>query len=163
MARLLLLRHAEALPASPDGDFARPLSPRGRDDATRLGARLRAENLIPDATLASSARRTRETAELVLAGSSGAAAPRFEAVLYNAGPETLLAAFSRAAGDTVLLVAHNPGVAALARALAAQVDATAASAINAGFPPCALAVFEADAKKPLSSPIRLLRFVTPDP
>src|SRR6187200_3248617 len=62
--RLYLLRHAKSSwddPGLPDHD--RPLAPRGRKAAKRMGAHLRERGIEPQLVLCSSARRTRETVE----------------------------------------------------------------------------------------------------
>ena len=49
--RLVIVRHAEAGPGTPDE--LRTLTPAGRDQARELGRRLRDEGLEPDAVLSS--------------------------------------------------------------------------------------------------------------
>jgi phosphohistidine phosphatase len=58
--RLVLVRHAEAAPGDPDE--LRALTPEGHEQARRLGERLRAEGVEPDAVLTSPLLRARETA-----------------------------------------------------------------------------------------------------
>jgi phosphohistidine phosphatase len=58
--RLVLVRHAEAAPGDPDE--LRALTPEGHKQARRLGERLRAEGVEPDAVLTSPLLRARETA-----------------------------------------------------------------------------------------------------
>jgi phosphohistidine phosphatase len=58
--RLVLVRHAEAAPGDPDE--LRTLTPEGHERARRLGERLRAEGITPDAVLTSPLLRARETA-----------------------------------------------------------------------------------------------------
>lgn len=71
MARLLLMRHAEAQPGPEQDEPGRfstadtPLSKRGRRQAERVGQRLAEDAVRVDAVYASSAVRCRETAELV--------------------------------------------------------------------------------------------------
>ncbi len=162
MTRLLLLRHAKAAPHSPDGDFARPLNPRGQADAARLGAFLASRGIVPAATLVSPAQRTRETAALVLAALPGAPAPLFSDALYNASVETLRAEIraAPAGAETLLVIGHNPAIGELAHALAGD----GADKLPAGFPTCALAIFEAApgaAKGRWSHRQRLVECVTP--
>src|SRR5262249_57350450 len=59
--KLVLVRHAEAAPGSPDE--LRTLTPEGHEQARQLGRRLRAEGVEPDAVLSSPLLRARETAE----------------------------------------------------------------------------------------------------
>ena len=162
MPRLLLLRHAKAVAQSAGGDIARELSKRGRRDAVRLGEFLRAQNIQPDAALVSPSKRTRETAELVLRELVGAPVVSFDANLYNASAAALLRAIVRTAGETLLVVAHNPGIGELAFSLAIKANAAAATKI--GFPTCALAIFESDSHglAPFSGALRLTTWMTPE-
>jgi len=65
MKTLLLIRHAKS---SWDDfsiqDFDRPLNDRGKRDAPMMAQRLKGKGLLPDALLASPAKRARKTAEL---------------------------------------------------------------------------------------------------
>ena len=66
MKRLLLLRHAKAVPATdPLVDFDRPLADRGERDAERIGERLRQQEPPPALILTSPAARALRTAQLV--------------------------------------------------------------------------------------------------
>ena len=112
---LLVLRHAKSAcePGIPT-DFDRPLSPRGEEDAPRLGAWLSERGLVPDYVVCSPARRARQTAGLVLGALEADAPPvaHFDERLYGADLSLLLEVL----GDTppeaelVLLVGHNPGL-----------------------------------------------------
>ena len=105
------MRHAHAQDRGPT-DFDRPLSERGRAEAGAVGTRLAAANRTPDVILASAALRTRTTAELVAARLPGAPPVQALQDLYGAPPEDLRAALTTCGNAaTVLLIAHNPGVA----------------------------------------------------
>src|ERR1700747_2679052 len=121
MRRLLLLRHAKSSWAEPGAsDHARALNRRGQEAAPRIGAYLARHRLIPDAVLCSTARRTRETWELVAAEAPAAPPPpTFAERLYDATPRTLLDVFRRAdpAAESLLVVGHNPGLQEVATAL----------------------------------------------
>ncbi len=118
--RLLLLRHGKsdwADSSTPDAE--RPLSPRGRAACELIAEHLRADQLIPDLVLCSSARRTRQTVEHI----AGALPPDVPVLtedrLYLADVADLLDRL-RELDDgvpTVLLVGHNPGMQALAAGL----------------------------------------------
>jgi phosphohistidine phosphatase SixA len=64
--RVILVHHAEALP--PEQDPSRHLSPKGREQADRLGARFRALGFAPTRILHSDKQWTIETAQRVAAG-----------------------------------------------------------------------------------------------
>lgn len=67
MHELILLRHAEALPANAgSGDMQRQLSGRGEQEARAAGAWLAQHGARPDRVLCSPAERTRATAALAL-------------------------------------------------------------------------------------------------
>lgn len=114
MKHLILLRHAKSSWVNPDlDDFDRPLNKRGKRSAKALGEWLRAEGWQPDLVLCSAARRTRETWEgLGLPGE-----PVLRKDLYHAMPEGMLAILRAATAQTILLIGHNPGIAALAQDL----------------------------------------------
>jgi phosphohistidine phosphatase len=119
--RVILVRHAHAeWPDYHGRDFDRPLTARGRSDAARSAAAIRAADLKPDALLVSPALRTRETASIIAAALGvGDAAIQYIDDLYNASARTLEQELRRAAArhGLVMLVAHNPGISELGRAL----------------------------------------------
>ena len=122
--RLTLLRHGHAEPiAGAADDFARQLTARGRVEATGVGARLALAGLVPDLVLASTARRTQATAQLMAAACS-IAKDRLECrdELYNASAETIWQVAATQAGRArhVLVVGHNPGISQLASRLTAR-------------------------------------------
>ena len=66
MKRLTLMRHADARWKDPGvSDFERPLNRRGTTAAEAMARRLLELELVPDLLLASPARRTQQTAEIV--------------------------------------------------------------------------------------------------
>lgn len=111
MKTLLILRHAKAVRPTFDlHDFDRALSGRGRRDADAVGHWLEDEGLQPDLVIASSAHRTRETAELVCEAAELDDPPVLLETLYGADAATWLSILRTHAegADTVLLVGHNP-------------------------------------------------------
>ena len=137
--RLLLVRHAHAA-AGPD-DHERPLDARGRREAAWLADVVAELAEPPSLALCSTARRTRETLEVLRAGLRPA--PRVALVdgLYSATARQLLERV-RAEEDEpgVLLVGHNPAIGELASALAGRGEAEALARLREKFPPGALAV-----------------------
>jgi len=115
-----LLRHAQAVPAGPDGDRRRGLSPEGRRGLTALAARLARQGWRPDRVFSSPYARALDSARIV----AGAAAPPVEVETLEAlepgnAPTELLAALRRrgVTGGHVLLVGHQPLLGLLARCL----------------------------------------------
>jgi phosphohistidine phosphatase len=120
MRRLFLIRHAKAEPSVGRGDYERRLTNRGRADARRVAAALAVRRMLPDLLVHSGAARAKETAEIL-----AAEWPRQVELLEDVGvydaSETTLFARTRAlpnARQRVGLVGHNPGLGALATALA---------------------------------------------
>jgi len=149
MLTLILFRHAKAEPASPGiEDIDRPLAPRGRTDAPRLGAFLATENLVPDLILCSPSRRTRETLELAVPAFGAVIATREEPAIYEASMARLLSVIRRtpAGVHRLMLVGHNPGFEELALDLARTADKDAAARLDKKYPTAGLAVltFEMD-------------------
>jgi phosphohistidine phosphatase len=155
---LWLLRHGKAAPDPPWGgsDKERPLTNRGRRDATALGARLAGERPVlglegvppPELALCSAAVRTRQTADLVAEAMGGLLPVEAAHALYGADPDLLLR-YVREIDEGVrsaLVVGHNPTVVEVAWLLlpvpADPDDSTTDRAVLEahGFPTCALAV-----------------------
>jgi phosphohistidine phosphatase len=117
---LYLLRHAKSSWSDPTlPDRERPLAPRGRRDAKRIADHLVRLGVVPELVLCSSARRTRETLEL-LEPALDAATVSLEAEFYGAWAGTLLERL-HAVPETVasvMLIGHNPGLEDLALDLA---------------------------------------------
>jgi phosphohistidine phosphatase len=166
MRRLMLLRHAKSDWPGMIADFDRPLAPRGRQAAPAIGQYLKAQGLVPDASLVSPARRTQETWGLVSEALGADVPMRVEAGIYEAYPEHLLA-LVRAAGPEVrslLIVGHNPGLEELAAELAGSGDAEQLKRMQGKYPTCALAVIVFDGDDWASvapGEGHLDRFVTP--
>jgi phosphohistidine phosphatase len=120
MHRLHLLRHAKASTDDKYEDSARPLAKRGREAARMLGKTLPAALGKVDMVLCSASVRTRETAELALAGFAPQPPILYEEGLYLAGRVTLLRRLRRLDEEvgSVLVIGHNPGLHELALALA---------------------------------------------
>jgi phosphohistidine phosphatase len=121
--RLILIRHAKSSWDAPFDDHARILNDRGRKAASAIGGWLRSKGYLPDTIYSSDAARTRETAERVVAALGSAPAIHFQDNLYHAQPATLMRVLQRAEGDTIALVAHNPGIAFFAEEIVAKAPA----------------------------------------
>jgi phosphohistidine phosphatase len=151
MKRLTLLRHAHAkLQDPPVTDFERPLSRRGKSEAKTTALQLLEQELIPDLLIASPAKRTLQTAEILARELHVSARHlRHDESLYLASADALLNVI-RGSGPRIehlMIIGHNPGVSVLANVLAPEAAlgefATAAactlefevsawSAVNAG-------------------------------
>jgi phosphohistidine phosphatase len=144
MTKLILLRHAKAVRDDPGGDHARGLTQRGRQDARNVGLWLREHALNPDIALVSDARRTRETMEELLPHFARPPHARVDAKLYLADPRILLKALRAIPHQArnALLVAHNPGIAALANALAGAGEPHDLAQMAHSFPTASFAILD---------------------
>jgi phosphohistidine phosphatase len=143
MKRLLLLRHASASPTESSGDdHERALSRKGCEEADLVGAHLAKRSAAPSLILCSSARRAVETAERV--GAALPTQPRLEVEpgLYMTGAAALLERLAQLpdAESAVLVVAHNPGIQALALRLAREGAPRQHARMASQFPAASLAI-----------------------
>jgi phosphohistidine phosphatase len=113
MFELMLMRHAKSDWNSHKADIDRPLNARGRKDARHMGSYLNDQAFIPERMVVSPARRTLETAELLLASLPVAEENiTVDKALYLADRETLCEIIELYASDNqrLLILAHNPGM-----------------------------------------------------
>jgi phosphohistidine phosphatase len=144
MHMLHLLRHAKSSWKEDVEDHERPLNKRGREAARLVGQHLPGATGPVDLVLCSSAVRTRQTLELVLAKFPASPPCLFEEGLYLVDCRKLvdrLRQLDEGIGS-VLLVGHNPGLHELAVTLAAP-DTLHSRALASGkFPTGARASYE---------------------
>ncbi len=119
--RLILTRHAKSswdIPAQEDHE--RSLNPRGYRAAKRIGNWISARGFCPEVVLCSTARRARETWDGIAAscGDLPDCDVSYLDRLYVAPAEAMLETIRKSNGSSLLLVAHNPGIAHLASLLA---------------------------------------------
>ena len=156
--QLLLLRHTKSSwddPALADHD--RPLASRGRKAAKLLGEHLRHQQNPVGLVLCSSARRARQTVELV----DPPGEIKVERGIYAASADQLLERLRRVPSevDAVMLVGHNPAIQELAMALAREPNDLA----GRKFPTGALVTLSFAGPWPTLSPdqTQLVSFITP--
>jgi phosphohistidine phosphatase len=140
---LLLLRHAAAEPGHGHPDRDRALTPAGRQAARMVADWLRDRGTLPDLVLCSPARRARQTLDALFPAFGGSAEVRLAESLYRGDTTAVLEQVRAVAEEEerVLVVGHNPSLAALAQWLAATAD----RGQLASFPPGALALLTASA------------------
>lgn len=131
---LLIMRHAKSSwDDSSLKDIDRPLNDRGLKDAPAMGRFLAELGLIPDHIVCSTARRARETIQL-LTEVTGVDEEqiRWDKALYYEGLDAYLAAIRHAPEDTdVMLVAgHNPTVEQAVARLSGGMAATKITTAN---------------------------------
>lgn len=141
---LILMRHGEAEGSAMGGDRERRLTEKGRLDALRRAEWLKHHGYQPQRIISSDALRARETAECLRSGLDLLESVRVdESDAYGADPATLARIIADQPDEVscLALVAHNPGIGALAG------DLMRRSGMGRGgmaFPPAAIAVFEAE-------------------
>jgi phosphohistidine phosphatase len=64
MKRVIIVRHAKAVPYGYDDDFTRDLTERGVNDAGRIGNELKKKGITPDLMISSPANRALQTANI---------------------------------------------------------------------------------------------------
>lgn len=161
---LLLIRHAKA--ADGPVDVERPLTPRGRRDADALGDWLHDHGPTLDRVVVSPARRAQETWSQAAAGLQGTPEVDVDERVYENTVDALLEIVRDTADGvaTLALVGHNPSFGALADGLDDGTgDPDAREQRAAGFPTCAVAVFEIDGAWEDVTPgeARLVEFAAP--
>ncbi len=146
MKQLLVMRHGKAELNKPgQEDIDRPLAPRGHGAAVGVATWIKEHDLQPDAALVSAARRTRETWQVAADAMDGDVSTQTEETLYLASPGAILEQIAGVAdsAETLIVIAHNPGLESLSHMLAgAGSAADALENLQRGFPAGALAVFE---------------------
>jgi phosphohistidine phosphatase len=65
MKKIVLIRHAKAVPYGYEDDFGRNLTDRGREDAALIGVQLFSDDIIPDLIISSPATRAISTARII--------------------------------------------------------------------------------------------------
>jgi phosphohistidine phosphatase len=165
--RLILLRHAKSEKAEPGmSDRDRGLNTRGRSDAVRMGAYMAHHTLLPDRSIVSAARRTRETWEGLATALPSPPPVIHEERLYNAGPDAILTVIREAgrSARTLLVIGHNPGLHKIAWQLIAAGNVEARELLGEGLPTSGLVVIDFAGENWRELHFeggRLERFVTP--
>jgi phosphohistidine phosphatase len=161
----MLLRHAKS--DWPDvSDHARPLAKRGRRDAPAVGRWLREHGYLPDVVVCSTARRTRQTWELIAPELGGSPSVTFEPRAYDASALTLLYLAQELPDRyrAALLIGHNPAISELANSLPQPpAEDAALPPPLLRFPTAAVAVLEFTGAWPALTPgqARLENFTAP--
>jgi phosphohistidine phosphatase len=138
------MRHGKA-EAFASEDHRRRLTERGAREALAAGQWLAEQDLLPTHAFVSSAERTRQTWDSLVAATGTRIEPRFDDALYTAGPDSVVDILHSAPenAEVVLYVGHNPTAASLAHLLDdGEADPDAFRAMSADFPTSALAVLD---------------------
>jgi phosphohistidine phosphatase len=131
MKTLILMRHAKSSWKDHDlSDFERPLKKRGKKDAQMMAKVLVDKELLPQKLLASSAKRARRTAEIIIEETKADFPVEYLDQLYmaevsvffdllNAVPDEL---------ERVMIIGHNPSLESLVQMLSSQIESLPAGA-----------------------------------
>ncbi len=125
--QLLIVRHAEAAPGTPDE--LRALTAEGREHARALGDKLRNRGFRPDAVVSSPLLRARETAAAL-----GLGEPEVDERLAPGATPFDVRDAAAGRGDLVVVVGHQPDCGRAAAALSGGPEPS--------FPPCGHALLE---------------------
>ena len=138
------MRHGRAEQFAAE-DHLRRLTERGARDVHGAGQWLADQGLVPTHAFVSSAVRTQDTWENLVAATGTTIEPVVDDAIYTAGPDSAMDILRSTPADAeiVLYVGHNPTAASLAHLLDdGDPDPDAFRAMSSGFPPAALAVLE---------------------
>lgn len=151
---LYVLRHAKSSWDDPGlSDHDRPLAPRGRKAAKVVGRHLEEAGIRPELVLCSSARRARETYELV----QPVGELLIEPALYGASADEVIERVREVpdSTDAVMVIGHNPALQMAVLSLVSSRqggDARAFQQLREKFPTCALATVRVTGSWPRLGP-----------
>jgi len=123
--KILLMRHAKSSWKDSDlTDHERPLKKRGKKDAEKMGKLLKKKKLIPELILSSTAKRAKQTAEIIVDSCKCKAEIVLLDSLYLAEPSLILETIEdvKDKHKTIMVVGHNPGIEAFLQILDGKVE-----------------------------------------
>jgi phosphohistidine phosphatase len=111
MKTLLIIRHANALHKSTNGDFERQLSPTGLKEALLMANKVKEAGHVPQLIISSEAARAKTTAT-IFADTLGLPAPQTQMAIYDGNEKKLLNIINKFPDETdnIALVGHNPDI-----------------------------------------------------
>ena len=125
MKKLFLLRHAKSSWENNDlADFDRPLNARGLTAAPQIGEIIYKNHFQIDAIISSPAKRTKQTAILIMKIAEISGSIQYDDRIYEASPRQLLEVLSAIPDEceSVMLVGHNPGIEGLIKLLTYEIQ-----------------------------------------
>lgn len=142
MKKLYLLRHAKASHPAGLDDKNRPLSPQGRQTCIAMAEYLTQNDIAPDLILCSDSLRTKQTAEGVFQHNNNLNI-EYNKKLYLATPGEIIKEINKTQENvnSIMVIAHNPGIQQICSILASSGDAEILKSIKNDYPTCALAEF----------------------
>lgn len=150
MKTLYVVRHAKSSWDAPHlDDFDRPLAPRGKAAAPRMARFMRTHQLVPDRVICSTARRARDTWQMMSPELGDGIDVVYEDDLYGASAGHILEEVKAQDDDVerLMVVGHNPGLEYLVSSLAGNGEPAVLSRMRAKYPTAALAVITFDVER----------------
>ncbi len=144
MKKIYLLRHAESpLDLSMD-DKDRILSAHGKVQALNVGSYLTKQKITIDLAICSDATRTKMTLANVVDAGVTIKKTNYQDALYNAPAKHILNAIQQCDAniESVLIVAHNPGIHRLAHMLGERGNIRKAQKLGFAYDPATLSIFD---------------------
>ena len=139
MLKLFILRHAQATGSYDVNDHQRPLTLHGIEQASSLAPKLPAMGVA----ICSSANRTKMTLESIEKAGATVQKTIHSDDIYNGSAGDLLAAIQGCdKEETLLIVAHNPGVHQLANMLSSDEGSKNREHLRYNYSPATLSVLE---------------------
>lgn len=132
------MRHADAPMAYDVIDKDRPISNIGINQAKYIGSKIQ----TIDTVLCSDAVRTKMTCEAVIEAGAQIGKIKYLEELYNAPAGVLLNALQNAQSETILIIAHNPGIHALANMLCEESDNPSREKLRLFYNPATLIILD---------------------
>jgi len=133
MKTLLLMRHGKSSwkDVKKNEDKLRPLTKKGEKEAKAMVEALEEKGLLPQAILTSTARRTRETANIFLSDCRGEITFMALDSLYLSEPPALIDALKTIQDrvDRVMVIGHNPGLEGLLQHLINKVESLSTASV----------------------------------
>jgi phosphohistidine phosphatase len=132
MKTLILMRHAKSSWKDHDiSDFDRPLKKRGKKDAQAIAKIILDKELMPQKIMASSAKRARRTAEILIEETKASAPVEYLDQLYMAEVSVYFDLIKSLPNDLerVMPIGHNPGLESLLQVLSSQIESLPAGAM----------------------------------
>lgn len=126
MKTLLLMRHAKSSWKDESlSDIERPLKKRGKKDTALIAKVIKKNKLIPDVIITSPAARTKETVKVLKKELDFDGKQIVADNLYMGEPEDFIETIKEVNNkhNTVLMVAHNPGLEAYLQIMGGEIEA----------------------------------------
>jgi len=113
MKTLLLLRHGKSSWSNDDlADHERPLKKRGIRDSERIGSLIKEEEIIPDVVFCSTAKRAKDSAQIVTESCGFDGDIIYDRTLYHGYSSDFIELLLGLENNEqiVMIVGHNPGL-----------------------------------------------------